>query len=340
MRRRGYNTHMFKILLAALTAFAIVWLLGPLFVPILKRLKPAQPEREPGGEPHKKKQPPSMGGVLVLLAVTIAALAYGMEGLEFVLPAVLTTVGLGVVGFLDDFLKVRRGEGLGAAQKLFIEIIVGILVAVWAYRSPLLGPTLVLPVSGGEWNIGVWYIPLAAFAFVSEVNGVSLTDGMDGLAVNVTMVYALFAGAIFAVLTTRANQEGEILMSTNLYGMAVFCAVLAGALIAFLRYNTYPAKISLGSTGALALGGAVPMMAILSRSLLILPVMGVCFLASALSVSLQAFSGRGKEGKRLFKAVPLHRHYALSGVAEPRVVVVYTLVTAALCALCLLPYLA
>ena len=221
-----------------------------------------------------------------------------------------------------------------------MEIIIGTLVAVWAYRSPLLGPTLYLPISGGEWNLGVWYIPLAAFAFVSEVNGVSLTDGMDGLVSNVTMVYALFMGAIFAVMTTRANQNGEMLLSANLYGMAVFCAALAGALLAFLRYNAYPAKIALGGTGALALGGAVSMMAILSRSLILLPAMGICFLGSALSVILQAFGGRGREGKRLFKAVPLHRHFELSGVAEPRVVAMYTIATAVLCALCLLPYLA
>lgn len=331
---------MFKILLTALTAFAIVWVLGPLFLPILRRLRSAQTERESGSEPHGKKRqpPPSMGGVLLLLAVPIAALAYGMGGMEYVLPAVLVTVAMGVVGFLDDFLNIRRQQGLGAGLKLFIEIIVGTLVAVWAYRSPLLGSSLYLPISGREWDLGVWYIPLAAVTFISEVNGVNKTDGMDGLAANVTMVYTVFVGAIFIVMTTRANQDGMTLLSANLYGMAAFCAALTGALLAFLRYNTYPAKAALGSTGALALGAAVPMMAILSRSLVLLPIMGFCFLGSVLSVILQAFGSR--EGKRLFRAAPIHRHFELSGAAAPRVVVMYALVTAALCALCLLPYLA
>lgn len=333
---------MFNILLTALSAFTIVWILGPLFIPMLQRLKSGQFEREPGPEPHKKKQStPTMGGIMMLLAVTIAALLFGLEGMEFALPAVLVTFAFGIIGFLDDFIKIRNrhNQGLRAYQKLFAQILIASLVAIWAYRSPLLGPTLYLPISGGEWNIGVWYIPLVIFTIVAEVNAVNQTDGLDGLASSVTLVYMLFMVAILTVMTTRANQNGEVLQGTNYYSAAIFAVSIAGACLGFLRYNTYPARIFMGGTGSLALGGAVSMVAILSRSLIILPVMGLCFVASAGSVILQAVSSKLNKEKRLFKAAPIHRHFELLGIPEPRIVAMYTLVTTVLCAICLLPYL-
>ncbi len=333
---------MFRVFLTALSAFVIVWALGPLFIPMLKRFKFGQIERELGPESHKKKQgTPTMGGIMTLLAVTIASLIFGLEGMEFVMPALLVTVAFGVVGFLDDFLKIRRKQNLGlrAYQKIIAQLLIAVLVAVWAYRSPLLGPTLYLPVSGGEWNIGGWYIPLVIFVIVAEVNAVNLTDGLDGLATSTTMVYALFMAGIFAVMATSANQEGEMLLGSNYIGMTVFSAAIVGASVGFLIYNTYPARVFMGDTGSLALGGAVSMLAILSRSFLILPIMGFCFLASALSVVLQVASNKLNHGKRMFKMAPIHHHFELKGVPEPRIVVMYTLVTAVLCAICFLPYL-
>lgn len=333
---------MFKILLTALTAFAIVWLLGPLFIPMLRRLKFGQIERELGPESHKKKQgTPTMGGIMTLLAILVASLLFGLDGMEFVMPTLLVTFAFGLVGFLDDFIKIRRKDNLGlrAYQKLAVQIVISVLVAVWAYRSPLIGPSLYLPVSGGEWDIGAWYIPLAAFMMIAEVNAVNLTDGLDGLATNVTMVYALFMVGIFAVMTTRANQNGELLLATNYNGMAIFCAAIVGSSIGFLRFNTYPAKVFMGDTGSLALGGAVSMIAILSRSLIILPIMGFCFLGSALSVVLQVASNHLNHGKRMFKMAPIHHHFELKGIPEPRIVVMYAIVTTVLCAICLLPYL-
>ncbi len=333
---------MFRILLTALTAFAIVWLLGPIFIPLLHKLKFGQIERELGPQSHKKKQgTPTMGGIMMILGITVASLLFGLEGMEFLLPTLLVTVAFGVVGFLDDFIKVRRKRNLGlrAYQKIIAQFAIAILTAVWAYRSPLVGPALYLPISGGEWNIGVYYIPLVVFVIIAEVNAVNLTDGLDGLATNVTMIYALFMAAIFVVMTTRANQDGEVLLGTNLNGMAIFCAAVVGASLGFLRYNAYPARVIMGDTGALALGGAVSMIAILSRSLLILPIMGFCFVGSALSVVLQVASNKLNHGKRMFKMAPIHHHFELLGYPEPHIVVMYALLTTILCAVCLLPYL-
>ncbi len=349
---QGYNTDMFQIVLTALTAFAIVWLLGPLLLPLLQRLKPAE-KREPMPEPEpspaqKKKQPPpqkppvpTMGGLFVLLAVAIATLVFGLDGMEFALPAVVATVALGVLGFVDDFLRVRSLESIGLRdyQKLFAELIIAAVVAVWAYRSPMIGSAIHLPISGGEWDLGFWYVPVVIITFLLQTNAARLTDGLDGLTTNLSVVYCLFMIAIFAALATTANQNGEYLLGSNLKGGAVFAAAVAGAGVGFLRYNAYPARLEPGSTGLLAFGGAVAMIAILSRSILILPLMGFGFAVTMGSVALQALSRRREDGKKLFRAAPLHRHFELSGHPAPRIVSMYTILTAAISAVCLLFYL-
>ena len=348
---QGYNTDMFQIVLTALSAFAIVWLLGPL-LPLLQRLKPAE-QREPMPEPEpqptpKKKQPPppkppvpTMGGVFVLLAVAIATIIFGLDGMEFSLPSLVTMLALGVLGFIDDFTRVRSVESIGLRnyQKLFVELIIAAVVAVWAYRSPMIGSSLRLPITGGEWDLGIWYVPVVMATILLQVNASRLSDGLDGMTANLSGIYCLFMIAIFAALATTANQNGEFLLSSNLEGGAVFAAAVGGAGIGFLRYNAYPARLELGSTGSLAFGGAVAMIAILSRSILILPLMGVGFTITIGSVVLQALSRRREDGKKLFRAAPLHRHFELSGHPAPRIVSMYTILTAAISAVCLLFYL-
>jgi len=343
---------MFQIVLTALTAFAIVWLLGMVLLPLLRRIKPAQPERTLAPEPpppssKKNKQPPPkppaprMGGLLMLFAIAIATLIFGLDGMEFALPALVCVLALGVLGFVDDFMQARGGEseGLKRYHKLLVQLVIAVIVAIWAYRSPLIGSRLTVPFTKIEWDIGVWYIPLVIAAFLTETTAVRITDGVDGLITSVTMVYALFMIAILSAMTMMANQNGELLLADNLAGTIAFAAAVAGACVGFLRYNAYPARVQPGSTGSLALGGAISMLAILSRSILILPLMGFCFTASVGSVVLQAFGRRGEGGKKLFRAVPVHRHFELGGHPAPQIVSMYTIVTAVLCAVCLLPYL-
>lgn len=329
-------------MLSALITFAVVIILGPIFIPMLTRLKFGQVERELGPQSHKKKQgTPTMGGVMMLVAIVVACLIFGLEGAEFVIPALLVTLAFGLVGFLDDFIKIRmrRNLGLRAYQKIIAQFAIALIVAIWAYNSPLLGPTLYLPISGGEWNIGVYYIPLVVFTVISEVNAVNLTDGLDGLAGSVTMIYALTMAAVFALLATHANQEGALLHGVNAQGMAVFCAAVGGACLGFLRYNVYPARVFMGDTGSLALGGAVSMIAILSRSFILLPIMGFCFVGSALSVILQVATNKLNHGRRMFKMAPIHHHFELLGYPETRIVAMYDILSAFLCAVCLLSYL-
>lgn len=332
---------MQSTLLAALTAFAVVILVGPIAIPLLHRMKFGQVEREEGPQSHKLKQgTPTMGGLVILLGLLIGALCFGIEGVEFLLPALLVTVAFSVVGFLDDFIKVKlhRNLGLRAYQKIIAQFALAFIIAFWAYKSPFIGSTLYLPISGKSWDIGVYYIPLVMFTVIAEVNAVNLTDGLDGLASGVSMIYAVAMAMVFMILSSQASFFGETLYAVNLSSMAVFSAALAGALLGFLRFNTYPAKVFMGDTGSLALGGAVSMMAVASRSLLLLPIMGVCFVASAVSVVLQVGSYKLRHGKRIFKMAPLHHHFELLGYSESHIVAMYMLVTTVACALGLLSY--
>ena len=308
---------MFTYLLAALVAFALMLVLGPLFIPLLHRLKFGQVEREEGPASHKKKQgTPTMGGVTFLIAILITTLLFGLDGAAFTLPALLTMAVCGLVGFLDDFIKVRlhRNLGLRAYQKIIAQFGIAFVIAFWAYRSPFIGSTLYLPFSGGSWDLGGWYIPAMMFVVIAEINAVNLTDGLDGLSSSVTLIYALFMAVLFAVLASRATALGEVLYGVNLNSMAVFSMAIVGALLGFLCFNSYPAKVFMGDTGSLALGGVVAVLAICSRSVLVLPIMGICFVGSALSVVLQVGSYKLRHGKRIFKMAPLHHHFELSGM--------------------------
>ena len=342
---------MLQILLTALVALVIVWILGPLVIPLLARLKPDKTDRDPVPEPppqptKKKKEPPpkppapTMGGVMVLLSITIVTLLFGLDGMEFSLPALVAVLALGVLGFVDDFLRVRDPDGIGLRPiiLLAIEIVIAGIIAIWAYTSPLIGPELYLPLSGGEWDIGFWYVPVVMIVFVAEVNAARLSDGMDGLVTGVSVVYAIAQIGILAAMASAANQNGELLLGDNLAGSAIFAAAIAGSGLGLLRYNTYPARVQTGYSGSLAFGGSVAMLAILSRSILLLPVMSFCLLASIGSIVLQAFSKTREGGKKLYRAVPIHRHYELTGHPPSQIATMYTILTAVICAFCLLPY--
>lgn len=330
------------VLPAALTAFLVAWVLGPIVIPLLHKLKFGQVERELGPASHKKKQgTPTMGGVMILAGITVASLLFGREGMELVLVSLVVTLGFGLIGFLDDFIKIRlhRNLGLKAYQKIIGQFAIAICVAVWAYRSPLIGSTLYLPISGGAVDIGVFYIPLVVFTIIAEVNAVNLTDGLDGLASSVTMIYSAAMVIAFLLIASAAANDGETALSADLDGMGVFSAAVAGACLGFLVHNTYPAKVFMGDTGSLALGGAVSMLAICSRSFLLVPIMGFCFVGSALSVILQVATNHLCNGHRMFKMAPIHHHFELCGYSETHIVSMYSIVTAVLCAVCLMSYL-
>lgn len=356
---------MQRLIFALLISAAVTILLAPLVIPLLKRLKFGQNIRDDGPQSHLVKAgTPTMGGVMILTGILVGTLAViltsgskldvviqthlpmlmpnevGVGGaIELVLPALLVTFAYSLVGFLDDFIKIKlkRSLGLKAYQKVIGQFGIAIVLAIYAYNHPFIGSSIYLPFSGKELELGVWYIPFAVFVAISITNAVNLTDGLDGLASSVTMIYSVTTAVIFLIMSQSAASAGQMLYGASLSGMSTFSAAVAGACLGFLRSNSYPAKVFMGDTGSLALGGAVTVMALFSRAVFLMPIMGGCFVASVLSAVLQIGSFKLRK-KRIFRMAPLHHHFELKGVPETRIVAAYMIITTFLCLLCLLAY--
>lgn len=325
-----------KTLLSFIVALAAALLLGPVLLPVLRKLKFGQQVRSDGPQSHLVKQGiPTMGGILFLLAALVVTLIFDTSGFALTLPALLITFAYALIGFLDDFIKVKKHRSLGlrAWQKIVFQFGFALAAAIWLYQSPLVGSKLLLP-GGGTWDLGIFYIPFAMFIIIAEVNAVNLTDGVDGLAAGVSTVHMGAYAILFLLLMGSANASEAAAYA----GMGLFSAAFCGGLLGYLAYNSYPAKVIMGDTGALGLGGAVAMVGLLSRSALLLPLTGICFVASAVSVILQVGSYKLRNKKRIFRMAPLHHHFELGGAHEAKIVTGYTIATAIGCAICLLLY--
>ncbi|KKB43918.1 phospho-N-acetylmuramoyl-pentapeptide-transferase [Bacillus thermotolerans] len=301
------------IFLTMFIAFFITVVLAPLFIPFLRRLKFGQSIREEGPESHQQKSgTPTMGGLVFLTAILITSVfmiqMYAEIGTETIL-LLLTTVGFGLLGFLDDFIKVvmKRNLGLTSKQKLAGQVIISVLFYIIYIRSDL-STELTLPLVGWTFDIGFLYPLFIVFWLVGFSNAVNLTDGLDGL---VSGTAAIAFGA-FAVLAW--NQ--------GLTETAIFSFAVVGAVLGFLVFNAHPAKVFMGDTGSLALGGAIAAISILTKSELLLLIIGAVFVAETLSVIIQVIFFK-TTGKRVFRMSPLHHHFELGGWSEWRVVVTF-----------------
>ncbi len=326
------NTIVVNSLLALLVAFGVAALLGPLVIPVLHRLKFGQQVRDDGPKTHLKKQnTPTMGGVIILAAVVLATLIFAHKDYSLAIWALLFTVLFGLIGFLDDFIKIvkKRSLGLRAWQKIAAQFVLSLGFAIALYFK--LGSTIWLD----RVDLGIFYIPFAMFVIIATTNSVNLIDGLDGLSSSVTSVYSLASGLLvilYVLSFPAASLSGELAVeaanSLNaLSGIAVFAFATAGACFGFLVHNTYPAKVFMGDLGAFCLGGAVSAMALLTRTSLLLPLMGVMYVASSVSVILQVGSYKLRH-KRIFRMAPLHHHFELGGAPETKIVSMYTVVTA------------
>ncbi|MDF2569466.1 MAG: mraY [Sporomusa sp.] len=313
---------MQELLYAAAIAFAISILAGPLVIPMLTRLKFGQSIRQEGPESHYAKAgTPTMGGVLILVALVIPSLVFAGRNPE-VLLALFVTLGHGLIGFLDDFIKVvlKRSLGLKARQKLLGQIIMALALSYIASIYFGRGTDIWIPVLGINVDFGALYYLLIFLVLVGTTNAVNLTDGLDGLAAGTTTVAAL-AYAVIALYFGKPH-------------LAVFCVALAGACLGFLRYNAYPAKVFMGDTGSLALGGALAAVAVMTKTEFLLVIVGGVFVIEALSVIIQVVSFKST-GKRVFKMSPIHHHFELSGWSETKVVTVFWLAGAVFAAVAL-----
>lgn len=309
-----------EIFLPAFISFALTVLLCPIFIPILHRMKFGQFIREEGPESHLKKAgTPTMGGIVMLAAFTVSSLAYMLNEPQ-IFPVILLTVGFGFIGFLDDFIKLakKRSLGLRAWQKLGLQIV---LTGYFAYVIMSDYPELtqiIIPFTGGQvvWNLGVLFVPFVFIAVLGTVNGANFTDGLDGLATSVTVVIAMF----FAVLSLKIGAP-----------VYLTAMIMVGTLLGFLIFNTYPAKVFMGDTGSLALGGFVAAEAFMLKAPLFIIIVAFIYLAEILSVMLQVSYFKITHGKRIFKMSPIHHHFELSGFEETRVVAMFTVVTILCC---------
>ena len=309
-----------EIFLPAFISFALTVLLCPIFIPILHRMKFGQFIREEGPESHLKKAgTPTMGGIVMLAAFTVSSLAYMLNESQ-IFPVILLTVGFGFIGFLDDFIKLakKRSLGLRAWQKLGLQIV---LTGYFAYVIMNDYPELtqiIIPFTGGQvvWNLGVLFVPFVFIAVLGTVNGANFTDGLDGLATSVTVVIAMF----FVVLSLKIGSP-----------VYITAMIMVGTLLGFLIFNTYPAKVFMGDTGSLALGGFVAAEAFMLKVPLFIIIVAFIYLAEILSVMIQVSYFKITHGKRIFKMSPIHHHFELSGFEETRVVAMFTVVTILCC---------
>ena len=304
-------------LVGLLISFGVVYFVTPRFIPMLKQLKFGQAIREEGPQSHLEKSgTPTMGGLVIQLGVLIAfALLSALTGYWDFFP-ILVMLYFGIVGFIDDYIKVAKKHNLGlrAWQKMVLQCVGALAIALYAYYSPAIGSALIIPFMDQPVDFGIWYVPFTFIAVVSIVNAVNLTDGLDGLASGVTLIVAIFFFAGSLILPEASTT--------------IFIGAIIGGCLGFLRHNSNPADIFMGDTGSMALGGAVVVMAIITHLQVFLLIAGALFVIEALSVVIQVGYFKSTKGKRFFKMAPIHHHFELSGWSETRVVTVFWVATA------------
>lgn len=327
---------MQRLIWTILAAFVMAIVFGPIVIPWLKRMKFGQTIYELGPETHKKKQGiPTMGGVIFAVPALVASVAfsYGDARFDFLPILLACCVGFGLIGFIDDLIKVKKKRSLGltAKQKLAPQIIISVAISFWAYYNPAIGSSLVVPFTSVEWQLGWWYIPVMTFILVGTTNSSNLLDGVDGLLGGCAMID--FA-AMALICVSLASFDG----STNLLNTAIFSGAMAGSLLGYLRFNSYPAGVIMGDVGSFFVGGALAGVAIVTRYALLLPIIAFAMLVTSLSDIIQIGYFKLTHGKRVFRMAPLHHHFELGGMPETRIVAMYYTVTALLCLLALLGF--
>ena len=318
---------MQSLLAPTIIAFVIALVIGPVLIPILQKLKFGQIIRDDGPESHLSKQgTPTMGGLLIIISVTATSMLLIKDYDPHILMAFVTFIGFGLIGFIDDALIIKRKQSLGlkAWQKLLMQIVLSTVIGLYTYQH--VGTKILIPFTELSWDLGFWIVPLSIFVLVGMSNSVNLTDGLDGLASGVSLVFFATFTLIFA---------SGIVPSGN--GLTTLSAALAGGCLGFIFFNRYPAKIFMGDTGSLALGGMVAYMCIISKTILWLPIMGIMFVLSSVSVIIQVVSFK-TTGKRVFKMAPLHHHFEQKGYHETTIVVMYIIISLIFCMIGLMAF--
>jgi phospho-N-acetylmuramoyl-pentapeptide-transferase len=309
-----------------LVAFLVTNMIGPITIPMLHRLKFGQNIREDGPQSHHKKAgTPTMGGIIFILSSIVCMIIMVRVRNDEAMVALYAFVAFGFIGFLDDILKIIRKNNLGlkAYQKMLLLVITSTIFAYYAYSNPNIGSKIIIPFFSVSVDLGILYIPFIVFFFAASTNAVNLTDGLDGLATSVTLLVM----TCFAMISLGMGH----------YTLARFCIIVAGTLLGFLRFNAFPARVFMGDTGSLALGGAVAAVAMILKLPLLFIIIGGIYVIETVSVVMQVASFK-LTGKRIFKMAPLHHHFEIKGWAEPKIVTIFSIVTVILCLIAFLSF--
>ena len=314
------NNLSLSVFMPVIISFLISVVFCPILIPFLRKLKFGQTEREEGPQSHLKKNgTPTMGGLVILASILLTSLIYIGKFTE-ILPVLFMTLGFGLIGFLDDYIKVvkKRSLGLTPLQKMALQFIVTGVFIYYYFKIAGLDTSIKIPfVSGDGFVMPTWLFTIFVFIVVlGTVNGVNFTDGLDGLASGVTVIVATF----FTIAALSLNPS-----------MTPITGAVVGSLLGFLLFNTYPARVFMGDTGSLALGGFVSSIALMLHMPLFIVIIGLIYLVEVLSVILQVGYFKLTHGKRIFKMAPIHHHFELCGYSETQVVAAFSIVTALLC---------
>jgi len=314
---------------ALVTSLVICWMIGPSFIRWMKELQgKGQPIRHDGPQSHLSKQgTPTMGGLLILFSLTISTLLWADLNNHFIWLALLVTLGYGLIGGVDDYLKLTRNnsKGLAGRWKLILQFFFGGIAAVGLMQTT--EPIVDIPFLAIQWDMGYWYILFVLFVLIGTSNAVNLTDGLDGLAVTPTFMTAM-ALAVIVYLAGHVHFS-EYLLIPYVAGageLTIFCGAIMGACLGFLWFNTYPAQVFMGDVGSLALGGALGFVACAVHQQFLLAIAGGLFVLEAVSVIVQVGSFK-LTGKRVFRMAPIHHHYELKGWPEPKVIVRFWIIS-------------
>ena len=323
----------FRAAYAMVTALLISFILGPILIRLLQRMQVHQPIREEGPQTHMAKTgTPTMGGILILSAILIPTLLWCNLMNPYVQIVVITTVWMGLIGFLDDWLRVvkKRSKGLVGRYKLAGQMSFGLVLGLYLYFNPIIadaGTLTTIPFLKGLFiNFGFVYVLLVMFVLTGTSNAVNLSDGIDGLAIGLcAFCFSAFAGLAYLSGHSGFSDYLNIMYMPGAGELSIYCMSVVGACLGFLWFNSHPAQVFMGDTGSLSLGGALGVVAVLLKRELLLLIIGGVFVAETLSVIVQVASFK-LTGKRVFRMAPLHHHFELSGWPENKVVVRFWIV--------------
>lgn len=316
-------------LLIILLAFIISMIISPLIIKLMKKLKAGQPILNYVDNHSAKSGCPTMGGIIFVIPIVMLMLIFGGQGITMGKYAAFVILAYSVIGFLDDFIKIKFNDnkGLKAYQKIIAQLSIAIIISIYSYKNVNINTAISIPFSYKTLELNYFYIPFIIIILLSTTNGVNLTDGLDGLATSVSIIFFTAFLIITLIGLRDAEYFGDVILFKEYQSLAIFISAFIGSLLAFLWFNSSPAKIFMGDTGSLAIGGGVACAGIFSNHPLLIIIIGIMYVVSCISVIIQVIYFKLTKGKRVFKMAPYHHHLEYKAIKEWKIVAYYSIIT-------------